>query len=239
MNRKIVTISDTHSKHGRVDLPHGDLLICSGDITNYGYKFEVESFISWLIRNSYKFTYGIVFIAGNHDRSFDPKFVNEYLKTKEDFDNHIDGEKPYWLKQIISELPENIHYLENNGIELAGLKIWGSPITPWFGGDRWAFNKYRGDEINSIWKLIPSDTDIIITHGPSHLNLDYTLIGREYVGCEQLAYRIKEIKPKLHVFGHIHEDYGIVEKGDTIYVNTSICTLNYVPSNPPIVLDLN
>ena len=48
----------------------------------------------------------------------------------------------------------------------------------------------------------------------------------------------EQVNPLLHVFGHIHNAYGEVYKGDTLYVNASICNERYVPSNRPIVIDL-
>jgi Icc-related predicted phosphoesterase len=85
--------------------------------------------------------------------------------------------------------------LENSSVLVNGLKIYGLPITPYFLG--MAFNKRRGDEIKKVWKKIPSDTDIPITHGPPFGILD------KNVGCEELLAKVIKVKPKLHVFGHI------------------------------------
>ena len=77
----------------------------------------------------------------------------------------------------------------------------------------------------------------MITHGPPADILDLTSDGL-HVGCKQLLERVKQIKPRLHVFGHIHEGYGRVEQDSTIFVNASTCTLRYKPTQPPIVVDL-
>ena len=236
---RIVTISDTHTFHDRLTssanfpnkLPDGDLLIHAGDFSSTGKKGEVEDFIGWLNSISYRYTYGIVFIAGNHDRSFDPKFNYE--------DNQKN--KPTWLVDLIhdTESGGRIRYLENSSTIVNGLKIWGSPITPWFYGDRWAFNKHRGDEIKAVWDYIPMDTDIVVTHGPVAYKLDFTTYDKMYVGCEDLRKAINKIKPKLHISGHIHEGYDVDYDEHTTYINASICTLSYDPINKPWVLDLD
>ena len=83
-------------------------------------------------------------------------------------------------------------------------------------------------EIKQIWSKIPNDVDVLITHGPPANILDLT-ISNEHAGCAQLLKRIKQIKPRLHVFGHIHEGYGREEQDSTIFVNASTCNLRYKP----------
>ena len=208
-------------------LPESDLLIHAGDLTGQGLKGEVESILKWFEEIAPRYTNGVVFIAGNHDRSFDPKFNLE-----------SETEKPLWLQEALSSLPSSVQYLENESIIIDGLKIWGSPITPWFHGDRWAFNKRRGFDIAEVWDQIPVDTDVIVTHGPSAGKLDFTTYDKLYVGCENLRYKIKALKPKLHIFGHIHEGYGMDYDDDTTYYNASICTLGYEPDNKPFIIEL-
>jgi Icc-related predicted phosphoesterase len=123
-------------------------------------------------------------------------------------------------------------------LTIEGLKIWGSPITPWFYGDRWAFNKHRGEEINNVWNTIPNDTDVIITHGPPAKIRDFIPSSREYVGCSDLLHRIQVIQPKLVCFGHIHEGYGLHKIDETTFVNASICDANYDPTNKPVKIEL-
>lgn len=231
---KIVAISDTHNRHKHLTskgmgdlLPEGDLLIHAGDLTGQGLKGEVESILKWFEEVASRYTNGVVFIAGNHDRSFDPKFNLE-----------SETDKPLWLQEALSSLPSGIQYLENESVTVDGLKIWGSPITPWFHGDRWAFNKRRGFDIAEVWDQIPVDTDVIVTHGPSAGKLDFTTYDKLYVGCENLRYKIKALKPKLHIFGHIHEGYGMDYDDDTTYYNASICTLGYEPNNKPFTIEL-
>ncbi|KAK4182160.1 hypothetical protein QBC35DRAFT_396522, partial [Podospora australis] len=47
---------------------------------------------------------------------------------------------------------------------------------------------------------LPETSDIIVTHGPPKLYLD--------PGCPYLREEISRIRPRLHVFGHIHIAHG-------------------------------
>lgn len=234
---KVVCISDTHNRHKHLTslaafpnrLPDGDLLIHAGDSTGIGLKGEVESVAEWMLKQAKRYTYGIVFIAGNHDRSFDPKYRHKYESTEET------GNKPGWLLDILSDFKSsgNVHYLENSSVEVNGFNIWGSPVTPWFHGDSWAFNQHRGPDIEEYWNRIPLDTDILVTHGPPAYIGDYIPGQNSYVGCENLRTRVKIVKPLMHIFGHIHEGYGLDGDSDTVYVNASICNTLYEPRNKP------
>lgn len=225
MEIKIVHFSDTHNRHKQVKLEECDIAIFSGDMSGRGKKSEVENFMKWFSQQT-QCTEKIV-IAGNHDIAFDPKFEKE-------------TESNSWLDELLEKYESNkcFHYLENCGINLYNLNIWGSPITPWFHGNRWAFNKYRGDDIKKEWEQIPKNTDIIVTHGPVMYKLDYVPENQEYTGCEDLRKIVKEIKPKLHLSGHIHEGYGIEEDANTIYSNACICNHRYEPVNKPNIFKL-
>jgi Icc-related predicted phosphoesterase len=223
MEVKICVISDTHNRHKKIIIPPCDILIHCGDFSGQGRKSEVKDFFKWFSRQHQAINK--VLIAGNHDRSFDPKFYADY-DTEE------------WLPDLMKEYNSSFTYLENESTEICGLKIWGSPVTPWFHGEHWAFNKHRGEEIRQVWANIPRDTDIIVTHGPVACKCDYTE-DKEYAGCEDLRYITKMIKPKLVCGGHIHEAYGVEEDNDTIYVNASTCNLRYDPVNKPIEIILD
>ena len=222
---RIVCISDTHSLHEGMlyNIPNGDILIHAGDCTNVGRQNEVREFIEWF-QNIEGFTYKI-FIAGNHDFAFErePTWLNLYLDPN-----------------ILAE--HNVTYLEDSELEIVSsefsrpIKIYGSPWQPEFFD--WAFNLPRnGDVLKSRWDDIPNNTDILITHGPPHGIRDFTPTNLQ-VGCELLRERVEVLKPLLHVFGHIHGAYGIVEMNDTVFVNASTCTERYQPINKPWVFDL-
>jgi predicted phosphohydrolase len=227
---KIVFFSDTHGKHHQLIVPEGDMIICCGDISMRGDRSEIRSFLDWFSDLPHKYK---IFISGNHDFWFDTKHSrNKSLRP---------GENP---RDII---PSNIIYLENETITIEGIKIFGSPWTPWF--HSWAFNATRGDEINKNWELIEEGTDIVIAHGPpagTHLD---RCRGGDRVGCQDLAKRLAVIKPKICSFGHIHEAYGVDDKeildindpskpGDMMkLINCSVLNLQYEVANRPITIN--
>jgi Icc-related predicted phosphoesterase len=185
----IIAISDTHGLHDLCKLPKGDILIHAGDITENGSEEEVKDFLRWFSRQPFAYK---VFIGGNHDFYFEENS----------------------LRKIKSKLPAGIMYLQNSGVKIEGLKLWGSPVTPYFLG--MAFNKRRGADIKKVWTKIPNDLDILITHGPPKDILDKGL------GCEDLNNRLKTVKPRLNIFGHVHEQNGQKEVDGITYVNAAM-----------------
>ncbi len=206
----IVAISDTHGKHNQLSLPEGDVLIHAGDVSSRGSEYEIRIFLDWFASLDFKYK---IFIAGNHD------FFLERASNK----------------AIDKILPHEVIYLNDSGVEIEDLHIWGSPVTPWFYD--WAFNRERGQEIKKHWDLIPDATDILITHGPAYGILDLT-IHNIHVGCEELKDKIESIKPKVHIFGHIHEAYGTNEKPDIMYINASVLNVRYQMVNEPLSFNL-
>lgn len=125
--------------------------------------------------------------------------------------------------------------LNDSGFEFDGVKIWGSPITPWF--HDFAFNRHRGMRIRPHWDMIPDDTNILVTHGPPMGILDLTSRGI-YAGCQDLLERIKQLKQlKLHLFGHIHEAHGIVTDEGMTYSNASMMNLQYYFTQHPNIFE--
>ena len=216
---KITLISDTHNKHKFVtnDLPGGDLLIHAGDISSMGYEHEIREFCKWF-NNIDNYTHK-VFIAGNHDWGFQ---------------NNVEI-----VKEILG-LYANITYLQDNSTLLGEdmVSVYGSPWQPEF--YNWAFNLPRqGVELKEKWDNIPNNTDILITHGPAYGYVDKVIGRTENLGCELLTERIKELKPKIHVCGHIHTGYGYTFDGDTHYINASVLNESYVYYNKPLTIEWN
>lgn len=172
----------------------GDILICAGDVSSRGSLPEIKQFLDWFADQDYSY---LILIPGNHDFGFEKSWD--------------------YLKQYCED--KGIIVLNDSGCEVEGIKIWGSPIQPWF--HDWAFNRWRGAPIKKHWDLIPEDTEILITHGPPYGILDRTRHG-DIVGCKDLLEKIKKTKIKLHVFGHIHEGAGYQYKDGITYVNASV-----------------
>ena len=214
--KKITLIADPHNKFKQLDgiLPGGDIIICAGDMTGMGYTQEIKNFCDWY-QGLYKYDHKI-FIAGNHDWGFQdkPKEIGELLENYPELDYLQDD------LLLVGEEYENT------------VKIWGTPWQPEF--YNWAFNLPRGEKLKEKWDLIPVDTDILITHGPPFGKLDY--VSQMNVGCEELAKKIKEIKPKICVFGHIHEGYGYTFDGDTHYFNAAVLNHRYNLVNKPLTV---
>jgi UDP-2,3-diacylglucosamine pyrophosphatase LpxH len=211
----VTLISDTHGQHRSVNLPGGDLLIHTGDFMTSGYsKFQAEDFFKWMEYQDYD---DIMFIAGNHDR--------------------IMQNEPNEMRGILTGY-KCIDYLEDEEIVLYGdgpngdrpeenIRIYGSPWQPEFYD--WAFNLPRnGDVLKSKWDAIPTNTDILLTHGPAWGILDEVYNRRGvHLGCELLTERIAVVKPKIHVCGHIHSGHGYYFDGTTHFFNASVLNEQY------------
>lgn len=215
---KITCISDTHNQHTHIPpdwLEGGDVLVHAGDISVGGSLREVEEFLAWF--NEMPYTHKIM-IAGNHD------FWFEKVST-------------FAVNEMLQEKYPNIVYLNDSGIEIDGVKFWGSPVQPWFYD--WAFNRI-GTDICRHWDMIPLDTDVLITHGPMKDFLDISVTGVS-TGCPYLLEKSVEMTNlKLFVCGHIHEAYGKFEFPDGgVFVNASTLNFDYQVKNKPIVVEIN
>jgi Icc-related predicted phosphoesterase len=214
---KITFISDTHNKHEYLTskaydniLGSGDVLVHAGDISMMGKTGEIKSFLDWFSNVDYTHK---IFIAGNHDWGFE------------------------LVSDIAPEYKEKgVHYLFDNMVELDGVKIYGSPWQPEFYD--WAFNLPRGEKLAEKWAKIPEGLDILVTHGPAYGMVDHTIQGLN-VGCQDLLNRILDVKPKIHVCGHIHWAYGQKSFHGTEYLNASTLNERYEYENKPIVIEYN
>jgi len=211
----ITFISDSHNRHKQLDahLPGGQIIIHAGDSTSMGWKHEIEDFCKWYNKLNYEHK---IFIAGNHDKGFQ--------------------NAPDQTWEIIQKY--KINYLQDSMLEIDGIKIWGSPWQPEF--CNWAFNLPRnGWQLAEKWNFIPENIDILITHGPAFGNLDKVIGRKDNLGCELLTERLKIVKPKIHIYGHIHSGYGYKFDGYTHYINASVLNEEYIYTNKPLTIDWN
>lgn len=210
-------LSDTHNKHNLIPTDYllgGDVIIHSGDVSSRGTEDEIDVFLNWYSKLPY--THKIL-IAGNHDFFFE-------------------NASKYIVDAKMAKYPE-ITYLNDSGVEIEGIKIFGSPVQPYFHG--WAFNRI-GEAINEHWDKIPLDTNILITHG-GPLGIGYnnvTLEGQD-VGCPYLAIKITELSDlKIFCQGHIHEGYGSYQiDNGPLFLNASVLNRRYEMQNRPITLE--
>lgn len=211
-------IADLHGHYPQLD--GGDLLIVAGDLTTRDAGCEYIEFCLWLAIQPYKMR---IVIGGNHDSMLE--------------------KEPTILKESDSSTPcLPWIYLCDSGAEFEGLKIWGSPWSLTFPGINPHCTAFTGTEedLEAKFKLIPDDTDILITHGPPYGILDRMVDGR-HVGIKSLQMELfRRLRLKLIVCGHIHESYGIEPPGGIVEraVNCSHVNERYEPVNKPIRIKL-
>lgn len=208
---KLILIADTHNQHRDLEVPDGDILIHAGDIT-YGFKSgmhyeQYEDFNEWLKSLPHKHK---IVIPGNHDRLAESR------------------------PDLVRAAMKDCHFLIDETITISGLKIHGSPWTPWFYD--WAFNT-RGNQMAEITAAMPK-CDVLVTHGPPFGVLDYVPRGG-CVGAPELRKEIfNRIRPKLHVFGHIHCGAGKKVTDDITFINAAMVDETYQIVNNPWEVEL-
>jgi len=223
---KIVVISDTHNIHHKINIPECDILIHCGDYSFRGRNWEIEGFYSWLNEQPAKHK---VSIQGNHELGWekDPKFCEKLAK----------------------ENCPDVILLDNKMVTVEGINIHGTPYTPYF--HNWAYNTgrsiaeagyYNKPFSKDVHKKISKKADIVVCHGPPLGTLDQLVFADgtpkgEFVGCGHLKDRIKIVKPKLVLFGHIHCGYGEEHKDEVSYYNASICGETYAADNEPVIIN--
>lgn len=231
---KITFISDTHTymydeHYKELILPEGDILCFSGDIMSSGYnEGELIHFLKWLSKQPFKYK---IFIAGNHDRILEDKRLI--------------------AEEIISRFQgDNIIYLKDSSFVVDGIKFYGTPYQPYFCG--WAFNVQEFEKLVNIYRQIPDDVDVLLTHCPPYGILDQSHqpnysnpTGENHLGSMELKEVLAEknqynIAPRVVAFGHIHGDGGKkIQIEDTLYINASLCDENYDPTNNIITIELS
>lgn len=189
------------------------LILPEGDILIHAGDFNIFN-ISHVYRlnkwfNSLDFKH-IIFVGGNHDNTF----------------ASLSNPQDYFDKAI---------YLENTSVEIEGIKIWGSPYSTFY-KENGVFMGFL-DDIKKIWSTIPEDTDIVITHCPPFGINDQKSPSNLSQGCPALRDRLKEIKPKYHICGHMHEGYGIYCDENTTYINASLMNEFQNLVNKPIEIE--
>jgi Icc-related predicted phosphoesterase len=220
---KIWAISDTHGNHEQLKIPEVDCLIYGGDSTNYknliDNQVEFYDFKNWLFGLPIKHK---ILIAGNHDAWATKKYNIDDLKHN------------------------NVIYLDHAYINIEGLNVFGSPYTPVFGD--WYF-MVNTNKIGRYWEALEPDIDILVTHGPPKGILDLSHNKKhilEYCGDSALRKAVFKVKPKYHIFGHIHDSEDCYNQGvriinDTEFMNVSCVTdgkLDRISSNG-IIFDIN
>ncbi len=202
---RIVAIADTHMFTSDLVVPDGDVLIHAGDMCRGGDLDEMREVAEWLAGLPHRHK---IIVAGNHDWCF----VHE----------------PAAARSLLG----GMHYLEDAALELEGLRFYGSPWQPAF--NDWAFNLPRGAPLAEVWNQIPAGLDVLVTHSPPQGLGDRSPVGGR-TGCADLRRRITAVTPRLHLFGHIHQDGGLWTEGATTFANVT----TWECERPPTVIDLD
>ena len=207
---RLVAFADTHQFHEELVLPPADVAICAGDIGRGGDREEIESFLTWFALQPHRHK---ILVPGNHDGC---------LESPASF---ADLQRRFPAVQIVVDA----------AVEIEGLRLWGSPWTPRF--HSWFFMRARGADLAERWAQIPDDVDVLITHGPPKGILDDVRRSRfrvsdktpdladdeRFAGCADLRARVRVVRPKVHLFGHIHCQQGVVVDDGVTFIN---CTTN-------------
>ena len=189
---KILAISDTHNLHEDLVLPKADVIVFAGDATTHRHSNELKKFATWWMSLDYKYK---IFTPGNHDGAAEayPELLDRFRD-------------------------EDAFCLIDEQVTIEGIKFYVSPYSATF--QNWHFMVDRGEAAKQKWAMIPDDTDILVTHGPPLGVMDKTYRG-DVVGDGELFKAVRRVKPKYHIFGHIHEEYGQRTIEETTFCNVS------------------
>ena len=205
---KVAIFSDTHTSHWKIKIPDADILIFAGDMTHCRTDREVVDFNDFLRSLPHKHK---IVVAGNHD--------------------HRLTDDPEKAQSLLSEA----RYLQDEAVLIEGITIYGAPWNPLFNDHACdAFSLPRGQVLKRKWDMIPQHIDILVTHTPPSGILDRS--GPVSHGCTDLAAAVATLKPKYHIFGHIHNRHGAVKHGETWYINGNVQGKNGALRSP-LLLD--
>lgn len=211
---RVVCISDTHNT--RPEVPPGDVLIHAGDLTENGSFDEMQKELRWLSSQPHRYK---ILVAGNHDVLLDDQFLQKYperrygsLETKEDLDwgsvIHLqDSSVVLEFPRLVDNItePEMAEPRQQKSPCVRRLLIYGSPCTPQYGISAFQYGPdpdFWAERLASLG----TTPNVLVTHGPPKFHLDARDFHR--AGCPYLAQEVARIRPRLHVFGHIHASYG-------------------------------
>ncbi|MCI5209113.1 MAG: metallophosphoesterase [Candidatus Electrothrix sp. ATG2] len=205
---KIAIFSDTHTSHRKLRVPDADVLIFAGDMTCCRTDREVTDFNDFLRSLPHKYK---IVVAGNHDHRL-----------------AVDREK---AKSLLS----GAIYLQDEAVLVEGIMVYGAPWNPQLNAYACdAFALPRGKALKEKWEMIPKGIDILVTHVPPSGVLDRN--GPVSHGCADLAAVVATLRPKYHVFGHMHGRHGVIKFDETSYINCNVQGKNGALRSP-LLLD--
>ena len=202
---RIVAVADTHLFHDDLEVPDGDVFVHAGDMCRGGDLDELREAAEWIAGLPHQYK---VIVAGNHDWAF----VHE----------------PAAARSAIA----GMIYLQDAEATVGRLRFYGSPWQPTF--HDWAFNLPRGRPLAEVWARVPHGVDVLITHSPPEGFGDRSPVGGR-TGCADLRARLADVRPRLHLFGHIHQDGGLWEHDGMLLANVT----TWECERAPTVIDID
>lgn len=203
---KICAVSDTHN--WKIRFPKCDVLAIAGDISMRGtLPWFIEEFVPYI----QQFTFDkCLLVFGNHD---DEIYMNEEWRD--------------------IKLPENIVVLNNTSYKYKNVKFYGSPNCNYIPG---FLNTFSEETLEELFATMPDDTDVLITHSPAY-GIGDTTYGDDYhLGSASLLEKIRQVKPKIHIFGHVHTGKKFIKENGTSFYNVSIVDENYEIAYKPTIV---
>ena len=197
---RIVAVADTHLFHDELAVPDGDVFVHAGDMCRSGDLAELRVAATWIAGLPHHHK---VIVAGNHDWAF--------------------AREPGAARAMFA----SAHYLEDAEVTIAGVRFYGAPWQPAY--NDWAFNLPRGKALAAVWAKIPRGIDVLVTHGPPDGIGDRSGMARR-AGCADLRRRVEQVEPRLHLFGHIHQDGGAWRLGATMFANVTTWECERAPT---------
>jgi Icc-related predicted phosphoesterase len=206
----LVILADTHELHHELQIPPGDILIHAGDWTMFSKSLrKIEDFNAWVGDLPHRRK---LLVPGNHEF---------YLEADP-------GRRT---------LTDNATVLIDQAVEIDGLKFYGSPMTPLYGG---AFGRSSPIDRQIHWARVPNDTNVLVVHGPPFGILDSIPGQADHVGDPELLARCQEL-PNLRLvcFGHVHAGHGMEERDGVLYVNAALMGIDGELAHSPVVLRMS
>ncbi len=125
------------------------------------------------------------------------------------------------FKCKINGLPDNMHFLQDEAIRIGGVNFYGVSMKRSY---------------DSVKLQIPDDTDVVISHEPPFGILDF--VDEMHYGDGKLMDQLKQLQPRLHLFGHIHPQYGKKTVGLTTFVNSALLGEGFELVNIPQIIEI-
>jgi Icc-related predicted phosphoesterase len=207
---RVVAVSDTHGNFSTLRVPCGDVFVHAGDFTmSESDAGEVAAFLKWVRALPHRHK---ILVPGNHDPLFqgDTSLVARHLGRT--------------------------HLLVDRSVTIDGVVFYG---TPWsrVPGSR-AFYLPDADEGQQKWREIPENVDVLISHAPAHGVLDFDRKAARHVGEVGLRDRVDQIKPAVHICGHVHDGAGESSNHGVFAINCAVVDRRLCPVRGPRVVDL-